>query len=124
MAVAAEHGAAADPYWPTELAIVLRGLGRTGELSKLIAGISVPTPWLEAAAATAAGNFGWAADRYARLGSMPDEAYARLRAAEQLFAAGRPTEGTTQLERAGSFYQQVAASAYLREAEALSTASA
>jgi hypothetical protein len=53
-----------------------------------------------------------------------DAYFARLRAAEQLLTAGRRTEGATQLERARSFYQQVAASAYLRDAEVLSTASA
>jgi class 3 adenylate cyclase len=124
LAVAAEHGAAADPYWPGELAIVLRGLGRTGELRGLAAGIGDPSPWLEVAAAMAAGNFEWAADRYAELGSLPDEAYARLRAAEQLLAAGRRAEGAAQLQRALSFYREVRATAYLREAEALLTASA
>jgi class 3 adenylate cyclase/tetratricopeptide (TPR) repeat protein len=124
LAVAAEHGAAADPYWPGELAIILRVLGRAGELSKLMAGFSVPTPWLEAAAAMAAGNFEWAAERYAELGSVPDEAYARHRAAEQLLEAGRRAEGTTQLQRALSFYRAVRATPRLREAEALLTASA
>ena len=44
------------------------------------AGVAHPTPWLEAASAFAAGDETTAADRYAAIGSLPDEAYARLRA--------------------------------------------
>jgi class 3 adenylate cyclase len=125
LATLAEHGAqAATPYWPGELAVVLLGLGRAGELVELAATVSTPTPWLRAAAELAAGNFAQAADRYAELGLSPDEAYARLRAAEQLLAAGRRAEGTTQLQRALAFYRQVRAAAYLREGEALLAASA
>jgi DNA-binding SARP family transcriptional activator/class 3 adenylate cyclase len=110
--------------WSGELAHVLRALGRAAELTDLAATVVTPTPWLQAATAVAAGHLEHAAELYTQIGSLPDAAYARLRAAEQLLAAGRRTESTTQLERARSFYQQVSASAYLREAEALSTASA
>jgi hypothetical protein len=53
------------------------------------------------------------------MGSLPDEAYARLRAAETLAAAGRRDEGGEELERALEFYRRVGAVRYLREAEAL-----
>jgi thioredoxin-like negative regulator of GroEL len=62
---------------------------------------------------------GRSAELYADIGSLPDEAHARLRAGGQLLEAGRRTEGTAQVERALGFYRQVGASAYLREAEAL-----
>jgi hypothetical protein len=114
LASLAGHGAAlAGPDWPVELAVVLLGLGRAGELVELAATVSTPTPWLRAAVELAAGNFEEAADRYAELRSLPDEAYARLRA-----------EGTTQLQRALTFYQGVRAITYLREGEALLAASA
>ena len=125
LASLAGHGAAlAGPDWPVALAIVLLGLGRAGKLVELAATVSTPTPWLRAAVELAAGNFEQAADRYAELRSLPDEAYARLRAAEQLLAAGRRAEATAQLQRALAFYREVRATAYLREGEALLAASA
>jgi tetratricopeptide (TPR) repeat protein len=107
-----------------ELAVALRALGRAAELTDLTARGVTPTPWLQAASAIATGRFVEAADRYAAIGSLPDEAFARLRAAEQLLAAGRRAEGTAQLDRARSFYREVGASGYLREADALVAASA
>jgi hypothetical protein len=84
----------------------------------------MPTPWLQAATAMAADEFEQAADRFAEIGSLPDEAYARLRGAEQLLNAGHRADGHGQLEQALGFYRQVRATAYLREAEALVAASA
>jgi tetratricopeptide (TPR) repeat protein len=107
-----------NPDWSGDLAIVLRALGRSAELTRLAAA-AIPTPWLAAAAAVATGDYGRAAELYADIGSLPDEAHARLRAGGQLLEAGRRTEGTAQVERALGFYRQVGASAYLREAEAL-----
>jgi hypothetical protein len=72
----------------------------------------------------AAGEFQQAADRYAKIGSLPDEAYARLCAAEQLLANGRRADGNAQLQQAVDFYREVHAFAYLRQAQALAAASA
>ena len=72
----------------------------------------------------ASGDFERAAATYARIGSLPDEAYARLRAAEQLVAAGHRVEANQQLERAVAFYRQVRATGYLRAGEELLAASA
>jgi DNA-binding SARP family transcriptional activator/class 3 adenylate cyclase len=110
--------------WSGELAHVLRALGRPAELTDLAATVVTPTLWLQAATAIAAGHLERAAELYTEIGSLPDAAFARLRAAEQLLAAGRGPEATTQLEQARSFYRQVAARAYLREADGLATASA
>jgi hypothetical protein len=93
-------------------------------LAELSARVTTPTPWLQAATAMAAGRFEQAADRYAEIGSLPDEAFARLRAAEQLLGAGRQAGGTAQLQRALAFYRQVGAAGYLREADAVVAASA
>jgi class 3 adenylate cyclase len=110
--------------WSADLAAVLVGLGRGNDLRELAASKAVSTPWLEAAAAFAGSGFEQAAERYAEIGSLPDEAFARLRAAEQLLAAGRRAEGNTELQRAVAFYRKVRASAHLREAEALLAATA
>ena len=50
------------------------------------------TPWLEAATALATGDPQRAADLYGEIGSLPDEAFARLRAARHLLNAGRQAE--------------------------------
>ena len=52
------------------------------------------------------------------MGARPDEAFARLRAAEAMAAAGRRPEADVQLERALAFYRSVGATVYVREAEA------
>jgi tetratricopeptide (TPR) repeat protein len=62
-----------------------------------------PSPWLEAARALAAGDPLAAADRYAAIGSRPDEADARLAAARLLASQGRPTEAGAQLAAARAF---------------------
>ena len=125
LAILAEQGAeAAAPDWTGQLAVVLLDLGRAGGLVDLAGTVSVPTPWLVAAAALAVGDFEGAAGTYARIGSGVDVAYARLRAAEQHIAAGRRAEGDVQLRQALAFYRQCRAAAYLRQAEALLAASA
>ena len=71
-----------------DLAVVLGALGRGGELPAAT-GHMVQTPWLQAAAAMAGDDFEGAADGYAQIGSLPDEAFARLRAAERLLGGGQ-----------------------------------
>jgi thioredoxin-like negative regulator of GroEL len=86
--------------------------------------LATATPWLRAAVAIARGGFDRAAELYAQIGSLPDEAFARLQAAKQPLAAGRRTEGTAHLQRVVAFYREVQASSYLREAEMLLAATA
>jgi class 3 adenylate cyclase len=83
-----------------------------------------PTRWVDAARAYVSGDFAAAADVLARIGARPDEAEARLRAAEQLAAAGRRAEADSQLGRAAGFYRAVGASRYLRECESVLSPSA
>ena len=110
--------------WSGDLALVLQGLGRGTELVELAATATLQTPWLRAAIAIATGEFGQAAELYAEIGSLPDQSFAHLRAAERLFAAGRRTEAIAQVEQALAFYRQVQADAYLDEGAALLAASA
>jgi hypothetical protein len=74
--------------------------------------------WIDAARAVVDGDLATAADRYAEIGSRPDEAGARLLAAEQLVASGSRPEAGLQLEPALAFYREVDASARLAEAQA------
>jgi thioredoxin-like negative regulator of GroEL len=101
------------------LGIVLHALERGDELAKLTAGAKTRTPWLEGALASAAGDFPQAAEIYERMENRPDEAYARLKAAEQMVREGRQAAAEGQLERALAFLRSVDATAYIREAEKL-----
>ena len=69
--------------------------------------------------ASVRGDTSEAAGIYATIGSLPDEAYARLRAAEALANAGRRDEADVELDRALDFYRSVGAARYVREGEAL-----
>jgi DNA-binding SARP family transcriptional activator len=77
------------------------------------------TPWTEAVRAYVTGDFVGAAEILLRTGSKPDEAEARLRAAEQLLAADRRAEADEQLQLALAFYRSVGATRYLAQAEEL-----
>jgi tetratricopeptide (TPR) repeat protein len=101
-----------------DAAEVLYALGRGSELEALAAE-QVQTQWIDAATAYVRGNFQVAVDIYEQAGSLPDEAYARLRAAEALIQAGNRSAGDRELQRALAFYRSVGAKAYLREGEAL-----
>ena len=120
LAVLAEQGpvvTASD--WSGELAIVIEALGRGVELLEHVASLKASSLWLQAAWAIAIGDFEHAVELYAKIGSLPDEALARLRAAERLVAARLQAEASLQLQPALAFFQEVGASAYVREAEAL-----
>ena len=60
-----------------------------------------------------------AADIIDEIGHPAGAAYARLRAAGVLAAEGKEAEAAAQQEQAGSFYQQVGATRFLRECERL-----
>jgi hypothetical protein len=62
-----------------------------------------PSPWLAAARALAGGDPLAAADAYAAIGSLPDEADARLAAARLLDAQGRQADAEAQRRRAKDF---------------------
>ena len=62
-----------------------------------------PSPWLDAARALAAGDPLAAADRYAAIGSRPDEADARRAAARRLAGQGRLAEADAQEAAARAF---------------------
>jgi class 3 adenylate cyclase/tetratricopeptide (TPR) repeat protein len=65
-----------------------------------------------------------AAELCAGAGFVSEEAFARLRAAEQLVGEGRRAEADVQLAAALAFYRSVGATRYIRQGEALLAASA
>ncbi len=94
-------------YAAPDVAVVLVGLGREQEVSidELFPQRSL---WAEAAQAFCAHDYVGAADLYARIGSLPDEADARLRSGHD-----------EQVRRALDFYRSVGASRCVQESEAL-----
>ena len=70
------------------------------------------------------GDLRLSANLCAQMDARPEEAYARLRAAESLAAQGRRVEADEQLHAALAFYRSVSAKRYIREGEALLAASA
>ncbi|MFL5869666.1 MAG: ATP-binding protein [Solirubrobacterales bacterium] len=107
------------PPAPIELAWAADPLGLTDAARDWIRRIPFPSKWTEAATAILDGNLDTAADLFAEIGSLPDEARARLAAARALLADGRQAEAGRQLQRALDFYRSVGADAYVRNAEGL-----
>ena len=116
MKLATEHEFCAN-RWAIGLVFALDDLGRNGEASSVLSQLALSTSWRKAALAYTEGDRIGAADMLGEIGSRTDEAYARLRAAEE-------GAGAEQLRRALDFYRGVGATAYLRRIEALLPATA
>jgi len=106
-------------FWAPHLAVAMDALGRGREFLERAPGLGPSTPWFEAAMLWARGELVRAADVLGEIGSLPDEALARLRAAEKFVAAGRRPEADEQLARALAFWRSVGATHYIRDGEAL-----
>jgi tetratricopeptide (TPR) repeat protein len=109
---------------PSDLAWALAALGRPADLLRMIEAKPGPSRWVHAAEAILHGDFVVAAGVFDEIGSLPDAALARLRAAEALLQAGREDEAGAQLGHALAFYRAVGAHGLLRECEALRPATA
>jgi tetratricopeptide (TPR) repeat protein len=99
-------------------------LGRAEEVAALLDSDPLDTPWIRAGKAVLAGDLPAAADLLGGLGAHSQEAFLRLRAAEQLVGEGRRAEADEQLNLALAFYRSVGATRHLREGESLLAASA
>jgi hypothetical protein len=82
------------------------------------------TPWHEAARCVASNDLDEAADVFAQIGSVPDEAYARLRVAEARVAVGDRGEADRQLSLALPVFAELGATAWAAEGKSLLAASA
>jgi class 3 adenylate cyclase/tetratricopeptide (TPR) repeat protein len=105
--------------WAVDLACALHPLDRGTELAEILGTARASTHWLEAVVPFARRDFRPAAERFGRIGSLPDAALAHLLAAEALSAAGLEADGRTELEHALAFYRRVDAAMYLKVAETL-----
>jgi class 3 adenylate cyclase len=94
---------------------------RLGLLAELAGALEAHprTPWAEVVERYAAGDYIGAAHLLASIGSKPEEAEARLHAAELLAEDGRSAEAGEQLQQALAFFRAVGAAHYLREHESL-----
>jgi hypothetical protein len=94
-------------------------LGRSADLRDALSDRYEWSRWADAARAIAEDDFIRAAEICASIGSLPDEALCRLRAAEGLADKGRRSEAEEQLERALAFYRSVGATRYVGKCNAL-----
>ncbi len=74
--------------------------------------------WAEAARWYFAREFGRAADVYNEIGTVTDEAEARLRSGRALLGAHKLSEGAAETERALVFFRGVGATYFVRQGEA------
>ena len=107
----------ADAYpasaWSVDLAYALDAVGRGAELVETAATVRAKTRWLDAVVAFASDDLQTAAERFGEIGSLPDQAFARLRGAHALFDAHREDDARIAHEHALAFYRGVDAAAYL-----------
>jgi tetratricopeptide (TPR) repeat protein len=106
----------------TSLAALARTLEHAGRGEAFLAKagpMALRTPLLDAASAMSRGDYLAAADTYADIGDLADEADARLDAAVRLARMGRSTECEAQLDRVVTFARRVGGVYMIQEAEAL-----
>jgi hypothetical protein len=104
--------------WMPDAAILLSQLGREAEFLA-VPQPTDPTAWRRATDALLSGRPGEAAEIYSQIGAGPDEAYARLLAAELLLREGRRAEADIELQQALAFWRSVGATAYMHKGEKL-----
>ena len=107
-----------------EIAWLVTPLGRRDAFLAAVERSGRQSRWLDAAKAIAAGDFEDAAELFAEIGTAPNEAFARRRAAQRLVEQSGRDEADAQLQKALAFFRSVGATGYVREGEALLAASA
>ena len=101
-----------------EFAWVADRIGLAGPLRERLGELEpAASLWLKAGREILDGQFEQAAETFDEIGSVPDEAEARLRAGQALLAQGRRAEAGEQFERALAFYQAVGATRYASQCE-------
>ena len=97
----------------TEFAWVADRIGMADALRERLNELQPATSlWLKAGREILDRQFEEAAETFDEIGSVPDEAEARLRAGQVLLAAGHRAEAGEQFERALGFYRAVGATRY------------
>jgi class 3 adenylate cyclase/tetratricopeptide (TPR) repeat protein len=106
-------------YWVADFAFALHDLGRSRLVVDAAASVRPASRWLEAGLAVASGEFARAAEVYAAIGSLPDEAIARLGAARSASAQQLRDRVEAELAPSLSTFRALCARRYVREAEEL-----
>jgi predicted ATPase len=106
-------------YWLADLAVSATAVGNADELIGTLRARGGESRWSEAARAYGEGRFDDAASTYEAIGSLPDAAFARLRAAEHALSRSDGAGAEARLTAVLDFYREAGATGYVREAEAL-----
>jgi hypothetical protein len=106
-------------YWVADFALALHDIGRSRLLVDAADSVRPASRWLEAGLAVASGEFAPAAEIYAAMGSLPDEAIARLGAARSASAQQLRDQVEAELAASLSTFRALYARRYVREAEEL-----
>jgi class 3 adenylate cyclase/tetratricopeptide (TPR) repeat protein len=117
--LALDEGGPVPPWSYVNFAWVAADIGHGEKLERLLARPQRRSSWIVACRAIVRGDFGEAADHFARMATRPHEATAHLRAAGALVAAGRRDEAEEHLVAALAFFRSVGATRYAGQAEAL-----
>jgi hypothetical protein len=100
--------AAGQPFWGSwalpDLLAALTEEKHVHELRRVVTAATPHSRWYEALVAEMDADFARAADLYSAIGSQPDEAASRLRAAQQASAAGDAPQARAQFNRARAFF--------------------
>jgi class 3 adenylate cyclase len=116
-ALCAPFPSLADVTW------LFHDLGRAAEFIEVVLNPDpIRSPWNDAARAICDGDLVRAADTIDRIGHTASAAYARLRAAEALAAAGEDAEAAVQSAQAEAFYRTVGAIRFIGRGETHDTA--
>jgi hypothetical protein len=115
------HGPEPYPGYVVPLSLAAHVRGRVEDVLPRLERLG-PSPWRDAAAALLHGDNVEAAERFAKIGVLPEEAQARLLAAEAFAAAGRQDDAEAQLARCVPFFESVGATAYVRRGKKLRSA--
>jgi tetratricopeptide (TPR) repeat protein len=111
-----------SPGYVVPLAIAARARGRADDLLARLERLG-PSPWRDAASAVLHGDSVAAADVLESVGVLPEEALARLAAAEAFAAGGDKTAAEAQLDRCLPFFDHAGATAYSQRGRRLLSSS-
>src|SRR5262245_3624780 len=117
-ALTALESASLPHAWFPDVVEVAPVLGLVEAAEAMAARAPTSTAWTEAGLAQLRGDPLSAAERYGAMGARPDEAHARVRAAELLAGEGRRPEAQREARAALAFYREVGAVALARPVEA------
>lgn len=112
-----QHGKILDPAFGIDLPVLLKSLGYTAEILDELE--LRPTRWLDAARAYMDDELAACTRLYGTIGSRPDEAASRLRAAEVLISRGDMRAARNILQLALEFYEPLSATYYLQRIDEL-----